>query len=50
MYRDEGRRLLHLGASFSSRNPSSDDTRYRSRPEARFVDFLALMGDKVPPG
>jgi phosphate-selective porin OprO/OprP len=45
MYREEGRRLLHVGASFSSRNPSSDDTRYRSRPEARFVDFLADTGN-----
>jgi phosphate-selective porin OprO/OprP len=45
MYRDEGRRLVHLGASFSSRNPTSDDTRYRSRPEARFVDFLADTGN-----
>jgi phosphate-selective porin OprO/OprP len=45
MYRDDGRRLLHLGASFSSRNPASDDTRYRSRPEARFADFLADTGN-----
>jgi phosphate-selective porin OprO/OprP len=47
MYRDDGQRLLHLGASFSSRNPTSDDTRYRSRPEARFVDFLADTGNMV---
>jgi len=45
MYRDDGERLLHLGASFSSRSPSGDDTRYRSRPEARFVDFLVDTGN-----
>jgi phosphate-selective porin OprO/OprP len=45
MYRDDGRRLLHLGASFSSRNPGGDDTRYRSRPEARFADFLVDTGN-----
>jgi phosphate-selective porin OprO/OprP len=45
MYRDDGRRLFHVGVSFSSRNPVSDDTRYRSRPEARFVDFLADTGN-----
>jgi phosphate-selective porin OprO/OprP len=45
VYRDDGRQLLHLGVSFSSRNPVSDDTRYRSRPEARFVDFLTDTGN-----
>lgn len=45
IYRDEGRRLLHLGASFSSRDPKDSHIRYRSRPEARFVDFLADTGE-----
>lgn len=45
VYQDEGRELLHVGASVSSRSPSGSEVRYRSRPEARFVDFLADTGD-----
>lgn len=45
IYRDGGRRLLHLGASFSSRDPKDSHIRYRSRPEARFVGFLADTGE-----
>ena len=45
IYRDDGRRLLHVGGSFSIRNPGSGDTQYRSRPEARFVDFLVDTGE-----
>jgi len=45
IYRDEGRRLLHLGVSVSSRDPKDSHIRYRSRPEARFVDFLADTGE-----
>lgn len=44
-YRDEGRRLLHVGLSLSSRAPSSGSTRYRSRPEARFVNYLVDTED-----
>lgn len=40
VYREEGRHLLHVGMSLSSRSPIGGDTRYRSRPEARFVDYL----------
>jgi phosphate-selective porin OprO/OprP len=43
--RDEGRRLLHFGLSLSARSPSGGDVRYRSRPEARFVDYLVDTGD-----
>lgn len=46
MYRDDGTKLFHVGASVSSRNPSGSNTRYRSRPEARFVDFLVDTGDQ----
>jgi len=42
--RDNGRRLVHLGASYSNRTPKGSETRYASRPEARFVDFLADTG------
>jgi len=45
IYRDGGRRLLHLGVSFSTRDPKDSHIRYRSRPEARFVDFLADTGE-----
>lgn len=44
-YRDDGRRLVHIGTSFSYRSPTSGEVRYRSRPEARFVDPLADTGD-----
>jgi phosphate-selective porin OprO/OprP len=43
VYRDGGRKLLHIGGSFSTRDPNGD-TQYRSRPEARFVDFLVETG------
>ncbi len=44
VYRNEGRDLLHFGISLSSRSPIGGDTRYRSRPEARFVDYLVDTG------
>ena len=44
-YRDEGRKLIHLGVSVSSRSPTGGDLQYRSRPEARFVDFLVDTGN-----
>jgi len=44
VYRNEGRDLIHVGVSLSSRSPRSGETRYRSRPEARFVDFLVDTG------
>ena len=43
-YRNEGRDLMHVGISLSSRSPTGSDTRYRSRPEARFVDYLVDTG------
>jgi len=42
---NDGHTMLHLGASFSSRNPDGDDERYRVRPEARFVPYFADTGD-----
>jgi len=44
VFRNEGRNLIHLGISLSSRSPIGSDTRYRSRPEARFVDYLVDTG------
>ncbi len=43
-YRNEGRDLLHVGLSLSARSPTGGDTQYRSRPEARFVDYLVDTG------
>jgi phosphate-selective porin OprO/OprP len=40
VFRNKGRDLMHVGLSVSSRSPTGNDTRYRSRPEARFVDYL----------
>jgi phosphate-selective porin OprO/OprP len=44
VYRNEGRDLIHVGLSLSSRSPAGADTRYRSRPEARFVQYLVDTG------
>jgi phosphate-selective porin OprO/OprP len=44
LYRDHGRTLIHVGASFSTREPRSSEVRYSSRPEARFVDTLVDTG------
>jgi phosphate-selective porin OprO/OprP len=44
LYRDDGRTLIHVGASFSSREPRGSEVRYSSRPEARFVDTLVDTG------
>ncbi len=43
-YRNEGRHLLHVGLSLSARSPTGGDIQYRSRPEARFVDYLVDTG------
>jgi phosphate-selective porin OprO/OprP len=44
IYEDDGKRLLHVGASVSNRNPTSS-TRYFSRPEARYVEPYADTGN-----
>ena len=45
VWQDEGRHLVHVGIAFSSRNPQHSETRYFSRPEARFVEIVADTGD-----
>ena len=45
MYRDEGRRLVHLGLGYSARVPENDTQRFRARPEARFAPFFVDTGD-----
>ncbi|MCC6145347.1 MAG: hypothetical protein IT368_16195, partial [Candidatus Hydrogenedentes bacterium] len=37
LYRDEGRKLIHIGSSYSHRNPDGL-IRYRARPEMHLVD------------
>jgi phosphate-selective porin OprO/OprP len=43
--RNDKDHTFHLGASFSSRTPTSDRVRYEARPEARFVSPFADTGD-----
>jgi phosphate-selective porin OprO/OprP len=45
VYRDDGRRLVHLGVSASLRSPSGDQVQYRARPEARFAPFFVDTGE-----
>jgi phosphate-selective porin len=45
VYRDEGKKLIHVGLAASFRSPTGSDIRYRSRPEARYVDFLVDTGN-----
>jgi phosphate-selective porin OprO/OprP len=42
---NDGHAMLHIGASFSLRNPDGDAEHYRARPEARFVPLFADTGD-----
>jgi phosphate-selective porin OprO/OprP len=48
-YEENGRRLLHLGASYSFRAKSNTTSRFRARPEfhsaGRFVDSGAFLAD-----
>jgi phosphate-selective porin OprO/OprP len=44
IYHDEGRRLLHLGLSYGTRNPRDDSVQLAARPEARFAPFFANTG------
>ena len=50
-YKDEGKRLVHLGLSLSARSPKGNDVSYAARPEARFAPFFidtgALSADTV---
>jgi phosphate-selective porin OprO/OprP len=45
VYRDEGRQLVHVGLSGSTRSPTSGELSYATRPEARFVGFVLDTGD-----
>lgn len=51
VYRDGGRRLVHLGLSVSERSPTDGIARFRSRPEShlapRFVDTGDFAADSV---
>jgi phosphate-selective porin OprO/OprP len=43
-YDEKGRRLLHLGASYSFRNPVDDSVKYESKPELRLAPRYASTG------
>lgn len=45
LYRNEGKSLLHLGASFSLRDPKGNASRVVARPEARFAPFFVDTGE-----
>lgn len=49
-YRDEGRKLLHIGASYSRRNPSGARLNYGVRPESRLALFRYADPDRLPAG
>src|SRR5262249_37326873 len=44
VFADGGRKLVHVGASFSDRHPTGDDIQYRARPEAHFAPYYADTG------
>jgi phosphate-selective porin OprO/OprP len=44
VYRNDGRTLIHVGVSYSSREPLDSEVRYFSRPEARFFSILVDTG------
>ncbi len=50
-YREEGRKLLHLGAAYSHRNPDGANYRIRQRPEAhlanRYVNTDGIEGYRI---
>jgi len=47
---DEGRRLLHVGAAASVRNPDGEPLRYGVRPESRLALFRYVDTDDLPLG
>ncbi len=50
VYADDGRRLLHLGAAYSRRNPDGALLRYGLRPESRLALFRYADPDNLPVG
>lgn len=44
LYKNEGRWLMHLGGSYSVRNPADDSVRYVTHPEARFTPIYLDTG------
>lgn len=50
VYRDGGRRLVHLGLSASLRSPLDNTVRFRSRPESHLAPRLADTGSLAADG
>lgn len=46
-YEDGGKRLVHLGAAYSYRNPNDDQVRFRSRPEVHIAPYF-VNTDLIP--
>lgn len=49
-YAEEGRKLLHLGAAYSRRNPDGAVVNYAARPESRVSLFRYVNPDAFPTG
>jgi len=47
LYQDGGKILIHLGGAFSYRNPTFDNLRFRTRPEAHLGPFVLDSRDPV---
>jgi phosphate-selective porin OprO/OprP len=45
LWLDDGRSLVHLGASVSYRDPQGEATRFRARPEAHQAPYVVDTGD-----
>lgn len=45
VYSDRGRQLLHLGGSYSIRDPNNNTVSFSARPEARFSPDFIATGD-----
>ena len=50
IYKQRGRRLLHVGVSLSLRSPKNNTVRYESRPESRWAPFYIDTGDLAASG
>ncbi len=48
-YEEDGRRLVHVGLSYSHRNPDGAALRYGLRPESRLALFRYADTDNLPP-
>ncbi len=48
LYKDEGRKLIHVGLAYSLRNPDGARPNYGVRPESRLALFRTVNPDNLP--